>query len=745
MVRVAKLFLGWSLWFVATSLAIADDRNGSTHVATDPVSNCRSLRHSDAPAALGVCNQAYLEHQNDPALAFEMLAHRSDIEVALGQLPAAQRSLALMAQIPLPAEQWEMRFRLLKRRGNLAYRSNELSQARADFNAAFALAQTHQHHAFLGFICNDLATLDRRTGDYRSSMRYLRQSIEHLRQANNADLAPTLNNLGDLHKDLGEFADARNRYLEALKLFQTQGKLQKVAHVTESLGLIDEALGNLDSARKTLEESYQIFAKLGAQVDALRVLGDLLRLTLDQGDLTAASTLLQRWPRSSSVAAPYRLEIQYARFLRLTGKAERALAALSALRPQIASTDRYLPILEVELAESATMLGRLDQAASYWRDAISHERAQLQRNYQQETALLRVGLEVQQNERVQAEAAAMQAKAAAAQAQAQADALRAKHRLRWLSVLAVLTVTALAGLLLWQRARRLQQHIDGAKQLALAQQQYRVASDALRAHDDRRHAMLALIAPAGAIVNVTGEIEQANRAFADALSSTPQALVGQSIFQWLPTLSPNDWQRLTGQLDEADTGVVAPSISDHLGNELTIRSLGGGQLGFLISMADVGSSPDRAPLVSEVIDRPNPAGPVPDDVAVSTFDAEGNHAWESLEQRQRLVSLMLTSMLAFERSTGKTRIELAERSKLWRVTVDDGRLRVRALERYLSVQKLPKVPRWREVLRTAYFVLAECPLDTSARIELETQLEITQTHLKQYALLPDSDALAIAQ
>ena len=113
-----------------------------------------------------------------------------------------------------------------------------------------------------------------------------------------------------------------------------------------------------------------------------------------------------------------------------------------------------------------------------------------------------------------------------------------------------------------------------------------------------------------------------------------------------------------------------------------------------------------------------------------------------LEQRQRLVALMVASLQAFERSTGKTRIELAERSKLWRVTIDDGRLRVRAMERYLSLQKLPKVPRWRDVLRTTYFVLAECTLENTVRAQLEAQLEQVQTHLKLCALLPDVDALA---
>ncbi|MBO7942319.1 hypothetical protein JTP77_041430, partial [Streptomyces sp. S9] len=43
--------------------------------------------------------------------------------------------------------------------------------------------------------------------------------------------------------------------------------------------------------------------------------------------------------------------------------------------------------------------------------------------------------------------------------------------------------------------------------------------------------------------------------------------------------------------------------------------------------------------------------------------------------RRALVELMLAVVEAWERSTGQGRLELAEKSRIWRVTVDDGRLR----------------------------------------------------------------------
>jgi hypothetical protein len=91
--------------------------------------------------------------------------------------------------------------------------------------------------------------------------------------------------------------------------------------------------------------------------------------------------------------------------------------------------------------------------------------------------------------------------------------------------------------------------------------------------------------------------------------------------------------------------------------------------------------------------------------------------------RSRLVELMQASTDAWERATRKNRVELAEASGIWRITVDDGRLRVRALDRYLRADTLPDRPRWREVLRTAYFVLAEVPIEAEQRQRIETLVE----------------------
>ena len=104
------------------------------------------------------------------------------------------------------------------------------------------------------------------------------------------------------------------------------------------------------------------------------------------------------------------------------------------------------------------------------------------------------------------------------------------------------------------------------------------------------------------------------------------------------------------------------------------------------------------------------------------------------EYRQQLVTLMRSALHTWEVTTQKTKIELAEESNIWAVSIDDGRLRTRTFDRYLRIEQLPKIPRWREVVRTAYFVLSNPAIEPVTRKSLESELEKTKSILKKAAI-----------
>lgn len=104
------------------------------------------------------------------------------------------------------------------------------------------------------------------------------------------------------------------------------------------------------------------------------------------------------------------------------------------------------------------------------------------------------------------------------------------------------------------------------------------------------------------------------------------------------------------------------------------------------------------------------------------------------EYRQQLVTLMRAALHTWEVTTQKSKIELAEESNIWAVSIDDGRLRTRTFDRYLRLEQLPKIPRWREVVRTAYFVLSNPAIEAETRASLESELEKTKAILKKAAI-----------
>ncbi len=104
------------------------------------------------------------------------------------------------------------------------------------------------------------------------------------------------------------------------------------------------------------------------------------------------------------------------------------------------------------------------------------------------------------------------------------------------------------------------------------------------------------------------------------------------------------------------------------------------------------------------------------------------------EYRQQLVTLMRSALHTWEVTTQKSKIDLAEESNIWAVSIDDGRLRTRTFDRYLRLEQLPKIPRWREVVRTAYFVLSNPAIEPEMRTTLEKELEKTKSILKKAAI-----------
>ena len=96
----------------------------------------------------------------------------------------------------------------------------------------------------------------------------------------------------------------------------------------------------------------------------------------------------------------------------------------------------------------------------------------------------------------------------------------------------------------------------------------------------------------------------------------------------------------------------------------------------------------------------------------------------SEEDRRELIASAMRDALDIWRGEGKSKIELAEESGLWRITNDDGTLKTRTLDKYLRAEALPKNPRVATVLKTLEFVKGQLELS-------DDQLELIDEKLNK--------------
>ncbi|MBU1169733.1 MAG: AAA family ATPase [Proteobacteria bacterium] len=82
------------------------------------------------------------------------------------------------------------------------------------------------------------------------------------------------------------------------------------------------------------------------------------------------------------------------------------------------------------------------------------------------------------------------------------------------------------------------------------------------------------------------------------------------------------------------------------------------------------------------------------------------------EIREKISELLTMTLMIWENSTKKTKIDLAEESGIWKAYCDGGTWRTRTMDKYLDPDTIPERPRYNNVMKTVDFVLKSCAEDT---------------------------------
>jgi len=682
---------------------------GRTHA--DELAACREARHDRPGEALALCTSA-LQNARGVDAAFEARMHLAELTTASGALDAAQQHLdAAERDLPRIADPLG-RHRLARRLGLLAYRRNDFGASLSRFLEGLAAARTVGDERALAISENDLGVVYRRLGDDRQALTHWLASLESKRRQGDADLAATENNIGNLYRDLREPVQAEAYLRRALAGHEAAQRVLLAAHTREDLGLLAGDRAEWAAARAEFDSAWAVYLHERAWVDQLRLARHRAEFEWRAGDLDGARTWADRaeaLAQQLGLPAPADMAVVQANLLASAGQAGQALRYLDEREALLQGAELALvQAWRDAQARWATSLGRFDVALAHLRAAHAAEVELMQRRHGERMDALRTRFEFVELEHERDRLQRINAE----------QALTLQQRRNQLLALGLLSVLVMAILLVVYQRRLFRQRLRlqqiEAEQRAQADEARHVA-ESLRA--DLRSVRVALDQTAGPVlvVDAAGVIRLANAAAAERLERSEHSLRGQTLADLFggdaAAQLQNALERLSG--GEPDAPVLVSSTG---GSELRIRALSLSleeELGVL-ALENNAAAPEWV----EVLNRAHAqweqadAGVVPE--AGQAEDAE-----QGQEARRAIVALMQACVDAWERSTCSTRLELAEQSGIWRITIDDGRLRTRTLNRYLDLSTLPARPRWREVLRTAYFILAECKLDTTQRQRIE--------------------------
>lgn len=650
------------------------------------------------------------------ATATALFAHEKE-QMTADRFDAAEQTLDCIEAVLGDDGDATGQYEVVRRRGLLDYRRERIPEALTRFECALSLSNAREDRVAVASDLKNVGSALRRLGDFHGALRTLLLSLGMQRGNGQVDVA-VLNNIADVYRDLAEPDEAIRYYQEARDVYLQQRKPGHAAHVLESMAVISLDRDDVPQAVRWLEEALRTYREIGKHNYEIRVCGWLIRAALSQGDIAMA----RRWMASGAALSaehglplPASFQLQAARTERITGDSAAAIGRLQRALSALPDRDIGQSALLEELATAQEAAGDRVVAIATLRRAQAVERELSRAQHDRQLSWLRTRFETAERDRT---IAALEAENSLRRAE-----LRQRTLMLWLTV----AIAAAVGLGLWsllQRRRQRERLQEEARRVRQEEElaRYRREADALAEDRSLLQALLDSRDDAVCLLDTEGLLLAANRAACRYLGADEQAPVGHAIAEFL---AASDHEALASALERMEDTAAQTFVFTARDGASLRAQLAQWERGDGLIVLGLQACPQTA------ADAETSQTAVDGDVR----EADTHDEFRRDEFRRSLVELMLAVIDTWERATGSSRLELAEKSRIWRVAIDDGRLRARAMERYLTVAKLPQNPRWRDVLRSAYFVLAQCAMEGQSRDDLQRRVDAVLAYTRRSALV----------
>ncbi len=715
------------------------------HTKANPLDDCMSASRQTNPLTLEICQQALAVENISKDDQSKVYISQANFLITNSQFIEANKTLDLaLNKNPKILQNGRYRYNWLRAKGLLFFNKEEYMNALPYYEQAMEVAKIMGESQLIALSYNDLGALNSVMFKYQEALEWLQKSLDiQYKLENHKNAALSLSNIAEIYLSLEQPEKALDYFNQSLKLHEKSIQFDPknkdlydvyIAKIYLSIAIVQNASGAKNEALSNLNKALQIYQQYELKGQQVNVLSALGKMYIEDSKIKQAIDVLeQAQDIESTLESQDNLELKINRvtvnmLAANWQQAEQiAIIGLSQARSKM-NLDMEVKLLE-QLAQIYKATGRLTQSIDSLEQLQAIKAELLKSKFNKSRGILLAEIELGQKQRALAK-------------------LEREHRIAELNTSKQLLIFTMIGLLLISFIAYLLYLLKRKgklkKDIQTDQAAHHNQLNMLSVDKDKIKQLFSGLTERFICFDSTGFIHHHANDVALVDNSAKMQQNFPKIWQMvLPNLNQEEklesdllldldtseadgiWVHQMAYLDDM---LVCLLLSQEKQNSQSLKHAEciRKYSEFKLQLADfVVNSRDFPIHKSAQLNQVTLAMK-----AINKVESPITAGTTQSEFKAQLVDLMITCVETWQTSTNKGRIELAEESGLWLVGIEEGHLRTRTMDRYSDINKIPENPRWRQVVKTAHYILSNCQLSINDRQQLNLKTEMVKQVLR---------------
>lgn len=687
--------------------------------------------------------------KKDEGLTIKFAFLSAELHQKLQDYSSSNSVLLTLDQLQLPMTNTiKVKHKLLRKIGQNYYFMKDYSKSLSFFQKAFDIAEVDNQLIEMGKSYNDLGIVYKAQSRYSDSLNAYLQSLK-IKEALNLseEVGNTLNNIGNMYILMGDYQSAYTYHNRALNYYLQQAEKDQNVHET-----IIHAKSQIGVALAEIEGIDVAIAHLEKAIIDAEELNNPKMLLFDTYCALAEFYLAKNQTHKAEIVMQNISEVDQLR----SNQSLQRLMVMSKINEANALYDEAQSLAnqglklsqDIQNSEQVTLfLGQLvsinikmqeyQKALDLQSQYIESKESYLLQRYNTGVKYLQNEIEIQEQ-------------------QQDLDSLHQDNEIQELlikkqkltNILIILINVILIVLLVWLIVKRNKER----KKLLVKINYHRNKLKEMQAPKEKLKEFFEPIKEPLICLDQMGSILFFNEAFDENYANEKKPIIGKRLADLYPQLSETLSQISLDSDDMPQQQQLLHRTKDDKEIRLWIDTLNFFDNAIVISFQDDNTKQSTVKHAQQFVENANIIEGLVKKLHVVMKDNNPSLTNQLVKQldekltsidtqesrsenyRLSLINLMSANLEMWRKTTQGDRVSLAEKSCIWRVTIDEGRLRTRAMDRYLSLKHLPKSPRWRPVVKTTHYILSECTLTDEQRNGMNQLLETFMFNLRSHSL-----------